>query len=87
MTRFMLQPWEEKITAEGKVTYQLCAGAWNSIRLKKVILDQFPELRDKRANINYRIEFFRSYDKILAEIQKMKESKAGIPMLLYLYKE
>lgn len=83
----MLQPWNDKIESEGKVTYHEASGAWNTVRLKRIFLEQFPQLKDKRATIRYKVEFYRNYDQIIETIQKMKQKKAGIPLLLYLYKE
>ena len=56
---------EEKITSLvprtkgpkviGRVHYNESAQAWNIIRLKKQILDKFPQLKDKQGSFYYKM--------------------------------
>ncbi|MBW2972775.1 hypothetical protein KY346_00100 [Candidatus Woesearchaeota archaeon] len=83
----MLQPWNEKIECEGKVTYHEAIGAWNTIRIKRIFLDQFPLLRDKQANIKFKLEYYGTPEKLAEAVAKITEQKKGMPMFLYLYRE
>lgn len=87
MTKFLLQPWDEKIECEGKVTYHETRGAWNTIRLKKIFLEQFPVLKDKQAKIKFKIEYYRLPEKLMEALKQKQDQKEPMPMLLYLYKE
>ena len=83
----MLQPWNEKLECEGKVTYHEAVGAWNTIRIKRLFLDQFPILRDKQATIKFKLEYYGTSEKLAEAIKQIQEQKKGMPMLLYLYGE
>lgn len=87
MTKFLLQPWDEKLESEGKVTYHEQLHAWNTIRLKKVFLDQFPILRDRKVQINFRLEYYKDTEKLIQSLKDKIKQGEGTPFLLYLYKE
>jgi hypothetical protein len=87
MGKFILQPWDEKLECEGKVTYHETVGAWNTIRLKRIFLDQFPQLKDKTARIKFKLEYYRKAEQMIESLKQKQNQKEGMPMLLYLYKE
>lgn len=83
----LLRPKTNTLEVYGKVSYHEKAGAWNTIRFQKSILDKFPQLRDKRSIITFKLEFCESYDNTIRRIVELKEKKEGIPLLLYLFQE
>lgn len=74
------------IQSEGKIGYSEGFQAWNTIRLKKELFEEFPSLKEKRSKFAYRLIFCRDSKKFE---EMLKESKKGdsLPLLLWLYKE
>jgi len=75
-----------KIESEGKVHYSEGFQAWNTIRIKKELFSEFPELKEKRSHFSYQLTFCRSYGELLKKIKNLKQ-EAVMPMLIWLYKE
>lgn len=71
-----------------KIVYSESAQAWNVIKLKKELFDEFPELKEKRSSFSYSLKFFRDEAELEKAYQKFKKSKDKImPMVLFLYKD
>lgn len=85
MTKKTLSP-KSLIDIEGNVAYAEGFQAWNLIRLKKEIIDEFPQLREKRSRFTYQMIFHRTYKELLKTIKKLKNNDV-MPMLMFLYKE
>ena len=84
----MFRFYRKVINGEGKVAYSESAQAWNVIKLKKELFDEFPELKEKRSSFSYQLKHFRDpkeFEKVLKELKKEKED--FMPLLLFLYKE
>ncbi|MBU0894794.1 MAG: hypothetical protein KKF48_05485 [Nanoarchaeota archaeon] len=76
------------VDSEGKVTYSESAQAWNVIKLKKELFDEFPELKEKRSQFSYSLKFFRNDEELEKAYQKFKKAKdKAMPMILVLYKD
>ena len=74
------------IDLEGNIAYAEGFQAWNLIRLKKEIIDEFPQLREKRSKFKYRIVFHRTYEELLKAVKRLKSDEV-MPMLMFLYRE
>lgn len=74
------------INVEGKIAYAESFQAWNVIRLKKELVDEFPQLKEKRSSFSYKIVFCRDFKEITSHINKLKNDSV-MPMLMWLYKE
>jgi len=78
----------KKIQVEGKVSYSESSQAWNIIKLKKELFEEFPQLKEKRASFSYRMEFFRDEEELDNFYKRFKGSKEKVmPILMFLYKE
>lgn len=75
-----------KIESEGKVHYSEGFQAWNTIKIKKELFSEFPELKEKRSHFSYQLTFCRSYLELLKKIKSLKQGSV-MPMLMWLYKE
>ncbi len=75
-----------KIESEGKVHYSEGFQAWNTIKIKKELFSEFPELKEKRSKFSYQLTFCRSYIELLKKIKSLKQGSV-MPMLMWLYKE
>jgi len=76
------------IDSNGKVIYNESAQAWNVIKLKKELFDEFPELKEKRSVFSYKLKFFRDMPEFEKVLKKLRAEKENVmPLLLFLYKE
>ena len=74
------------IDINGKLAYAEGFQSWNILRLKKEIVDEFPQLKEKRSNFSYKMIFCRDHEELLTHIKKLK-SDSVMPMLMWMYKE
>lgn len=76
------------INSQGKLAYSEGFQAWNTIRLKKELFSEFPELKEKRSKFSYQLMFHRTIEEFENAVKQLKKSGAEIlPLLLFLYKE
>ena len=85
--KFALSLKRDMINLGGKMSYNEGAQAWNLIRLKKDFLEQLPKLKDKRANIHYKMAYHFSYDDLLKALKEMRENDEPLPILLFFEEE
>lgn len=83
--KIYLKPWNF-LDIEGKLAYGEGAQAWNILRLKKEILTEFPQLKEKRTPLSYNLAFVKTYDDLLDYIKKMEKENKPLPLLLWFYK-
>ena len=75
-----------KIKSEGKIAYSESFQAWNTLKLKKELFTEFPQLQEKRSKFSYKLIFCRSYGELSDYIKKLKGEQV-MPMLMWIYKE
>lgn len=85
MERKALAP-KKIIDVEGKLAYAEGFQSWNILRLKKEIVNEFPQLKEKRSNFSYKLIFCRNHEELLNHIKKLKNDSV-MPMLMWMYKE
>ncbi|MEK6932946.1 MAG: hypothetical protein AABW56_04105 [Nanoarchaeota archaeon] len=76
------------INVEGKLIYNENFQAWNTIRLKKEIFNEFPQLKEKRSAFSYKMIYYRNleeFEKFVKDLKKKNEE--SLPVLMFLYKE
>ncbi len=77
-----------KISSEGKIHYSESGQAWNTLKLKKELFSEFPQLREKRSKFSYELVYHRNSKEFLEAIKNMiKEGLPVMPLLLRIYKE
>ena len=74
------------IDIEGKIAYAESFQSWNIIRLKKEIIDEFPQLKEKRSSFSYKLVFCRDFKELLNKVKNLKNDDV-MPMLMWMYKE
>lgn len=87
MTFAALRPFTGKWDIIGNVSYNEGYGAWNTIRLKKDVLKEFPQLKEKSSRIRYKLVFYKTYEDFNKAIRNMRENNEPLPLLLYFYRE
>ena len=77
-----------KINSEGQVAYSESFQAWNTLKLKKELFAEFPQLQEKRSKFSYKLVYHRDPKEMEKMVKEMaKEKKEIMPMLLWLYKD
>lgn len=78
----------KKIDSEGKIAYSESFQAWNTLRLKKEMFSEFPQLKEKRSKFSYKLVYHRDPKQLIKDIKKLiKTGQEIMPMLLFLYRE
>jgi len=83
----ILQPVKIPLEIKGKIVYREHDQSWNMLKLKKELIAEFPQLKEKRSAFSYQMFFYRTYDDFEKLIKKMKREKLPLPLLMYLVKE
>ena len=81
-----LQPNRSIIKTEGYLSYGENVQGWNTIRLKKELINEFSALKEKSSKFSYTLTFYRTYEELEKALKKIKREKLPLPMLLFLQK-
>lgn len=84
---YVLTPKPKPLITKGVVSYSESSRARNIIRLKKEIIREFNDLKDRKKEINYKIEYHRNTSRLNRRIKEITESGEGVPFLLFIYSE
>lgn len=77
-----------KINSEGKIYYSESFQAWNTLKLKKELFSEFPQLKEKRSKFSYELIYHRDSKEFEKAIKKMiKDGLKVMPLLLRIFKE
>ena len=76
-----------KISSEGKVYYNESFQAWNTLKLKKELFAEFPQLMEKRSKFSYELSYHRNPKEFMETAKKMIESGKAMPLMIWLFKE
>ena len=82
-----LRPQKNAIEIKGKFSYSEGIRAWNIIRFKKELINEFPQLKEKRSAFSYKMTFYQEYKELEKAIRKIKRDGGALPVLLFLCKE
>ena len=72
------------MNVNGEISYAEGNQAWNVIRLKKELLKEFPQLKNKRGKFSYDLLVHRSYKDLKTFIEGSEKDKDVLPILLFL---
>ena len=75
------------IDIDGKILYSEGDQAWNLIRLKKEVLNEFYQLKEKRLKFSYQMIYYRVYEDLEKAIKELKKQNKALPVILWLYQE
>ncbi len=78
----VLTPNKEAVIVDGKLFYSEGHQAWNILRLKKEILHEFPQLRDKTDKFGYKMVVHKNHEEARKALKEIDEN--SVPILLYL---
>ena len=83
----ILRPKHKTLELRGKMSYSESIQAWNTIRFRKALAQEFSDLQDKRALFSYRAIMYQTYPDLEKAIKTLKKEDSAIPILLFLVKE
>ena len=83
----ILRPMHKAIEIIGKLSYEEGYRAWSTIRFKKRLINEFPDLEEKRAIFSYKMIFHRTPKELEKAVREMKKGDKPLPILLFLVKE
>ena len=75
----------EKIEVSGNIVYQEASRAYNTIKIPRLIIDQFPDLRNRELMPSFKMKLYKSYADLKRLIWEMEYSKEQIPIMLVFY--
>ncbi len=84
MNKVNLRPTKETLITQGNLFYRESLRAWNTLRLNKTFIHEFPMLRERRAKFGYKIVLYRNFKDLKQSIHKMEKEDEAIPILLFL---
>ncbi len=74
------------VEINGKLLYDEGTKSFSRIRLKKELIEEFPQLRERRSSFSYELKFFRDNEELGRMIKSLNKENA-MPILMWLYKE
>ena len=77
-----IHPTEESVPFRGKICYSESARASNVIRLNKMMIEIFNDLKKRRKRFYYEMTLFYRYEQMERSLQKMRENGEKPPMFL-----
>ena len=83
----ILKPKKKPLIVKGAVSYSEAVRARNIIRLKKEVVNEFLDLKDREKSITYKLEYHRNFTKLKKRIEEINKNGDGIPFLLFIYAE
>ena len=75
------------INVKGKIHYNESRQAWSNIKLKRELINEFPQLKEKRGNFSYELMFCRTSEDLDRALKELSKNGEVMPMLMLLYKE
>lgn len=81
-----LKPVKETLSLQGKLFYRESLRAWNTLRLNKTLINEFPMLRERRAKFGYKLVLYRTFTELEKAVRRMRSENEAIPLLMFLQK-
>jgi hypothetical protein len=75
------------IKSRGKMYYKEANRAWCFLRLRKEILDEFDELREKYCNFSYDVVYYETYEELEKALRDFKKGGQPLPILMWLVRD
>ena len=84
MEEKILRPKTNNLELRGKLSYFESTQAWSCLNLRKPILDEFPELKEKISAFGYKMIFHHEYKELEKLIRKLKRDGEALPILMWI---
>ena len=83
----ILRPKRNTLEIKGKLSYGESNRSWNTLRFKKELLNEFPQLKEKLSKFSYKMVFYQEFNELEKVIRKFNRDGEAVPILLWLVKE
>jgi hypothetical protein len=83
----ILRPQRNKLEIKGKLSYLESTHSWSLMNLRKAILEEFPQLKERISVFGYKMVLFHEYNDLEKSIKKLKREGEAVPILMWLIKE
>jgi hypothetical protein len=83
----ILRPQRNKLEIKGKLSYLESTHSWSLMSLRKAILEEFPQLKERISAFGYKMVLFHEYNDLEKSIKKLKREGEAVPILMWLVKE
>jgi len=76
-----LKSWKKYKTVRGRLYYSEPDRAWNSIRFKRELLEEFKALTDRQSKFFYEMMLFYQFEELEDFIKQLKKEGKAPPMM------
>ena len=83
----ILRPIKKTMEVRGRLSYDEYNRAWSRVRLKKSIIEEYRELKERRASFSYKAVLYPNYRDLEKAIKGMKKEDMPLPIFLFFVKE
>ena len=83
----ILRPQRNKLEIKGKLSYLESTHSWSLMNLKKAVIEEFPQLKERVSVFGYKMVFYHEHDELEKFIRKLKRDGEALPILVWLVKE
>ena len=83
----ILRPQRNKLETKGKLSYMESTHSWSLMNLRKPVIEEFPQLKERCSAFGYKMTFFHEYEELEKLIRKLKRDGEALPILVWLVKE
>ena len=83
----ILRPKRDKLEIKGKLSYLESTHSWSLMNLRKAVIEEFPQLKERVSAFGYKMVLFHEYDNLEKSIKKLKREGEALPILMWLVKE
>jgi len=77
-----IAPIHETLDVFGDLSYGEGQRAWSIMRLKKSLIKEFPQLKNRREKFCYKIVLHRNWKDLKEVIKEMEKNKEPMPLFL-----
>ena len=75
------------VKVNGILSYDEALQAWSILRLRKDLINEFNQLKEKRSKFSYELLFYRSYEEFEKATKDLVKKEEVLPILMFLKKE
>ena len=83
----ILRPQKTRLEINGKLSYFESMHSWSMLNLKKQILEEFPQLKERTSSFGYKMIFYQDYENLEKFIRKLRKEGEALPIFVWLVKE
>ena len=83
----VLRPQKNKLEINGRLSYLESTHSWSLMNLRKAIIEEFPQLKERISSFSYKMLFYHDYENLEKFVRKLKKNKDALPILVWLVRE